>query len=223
MGANGAPRATKREGDDALRPAFDAPEWNDADRAGSPRWQAHRGSRRCVTAISDRSVLTNRQIIWERAVRGSSACLWRSTLTTTPTPRILTRTAAGPSSSSPARRTTSAAAASCPLVGVFLAVRAIAPNRQRPPAVPAAFFVRCLNVIDDQRIYRIVRHRHGKFHISARTAEVLERGFGKGQGFIRDSGAVPSFSVCTELFLTAVTLRTVSRLSGSAKSGSLGT
>lgn len=56
----------KSHGDDALRPSFDAPEWNDlTDRIASMAG-AHRASKALCYGDFKQLVLTNKQCIWER-------------------------------------------------------------------------------------------------------------------------------------------------------------
>ena len=68
--ANGAPEGNKQQGDDALRPSFDAPEWNALTDTIAAMAKAHRESRALCYGDFRQLVLTNRQCIWERCADG---------------------------------------------------------------------------------------------------------------------------------------------------------
>ncbi|MCQ5131190.1 alpha-amylase family glycosyl hydrolase [Butyricicoccus faecihominis] len=56
----------KSHGDDALRPSFDAPEWNDLTDRIAAMAGAHRASKALCYGDFKQLVLTNKQCIWER-------------------------------------------------------------------------------------------------------------------------------------------------------------
>ena len=58
------------QGDDALRPSFDAPEWNALTDTIAAMAKAHRESRALCYGDFRQLVLTNRQCIWERCADG---------------------------------------------------------------------------------------------------------------------------------------------------------
>ena len=63
-------KGRKSDGDDALRPAIEAPEWNELTDQIANMAEAHRNSRALCYGAYRNVVLTNRQIIFERAVQG---------------------------------------------------------------------------------------------------------------------------------------------------------
>ena len=60
----------KQQGDDALRPAFDAPRWNELTDRMAAMARAHRQSRALRYGDFSEKILTNRQTIFQRAVEG---------------------------------------------------------------------------------------------------------------------------------------------------------
>lgn len=60
----------KSHGDDALRPSFDAPEWNDLTDRIAAMARAHRESKALCYGDFKQLVLTNKQFIWERVFEG---------------------------------------------------------------------------------------------------------------------------------------------------------
>lgn len=69
-GSEWGAEGTKQQGDDALRPSFDAPEWNELTDAIAAMAKAHRESRALCCGDFKQLVLTNKQCIWERCADG---------------------------------------------------------------------------------------------------------------------------------------------------------
>lgn len=63
-------KGEKHQGDDALRPAFDMPEWNGLTDQIAAMAKAHHESRALCYGDFKQLVLTNRQCIWERCAEG---------------------------------------------------------------------------------------------------------------------------------------------------------
>ena len=69
-GSEWGAEGNKQQGDDALRPSFDAPEWNALTDTIAAMAKAHRESRALCYGDFRQLVLTNRQCIWERCADG---------------------------------------------------------------------------------------------------------------------------------------------------------
>ena len=69
-GSEWGAEGNKQQGDDALRPSFDAPEWTALTDTIAAMAKAHRESRALCYGDFRQLVLTNRQCIWERCADG---------------------------------------------------------------------------------------------------------------------------------------------------------
>lgn len=69
-GSEWGAEGNKQQGDDALRPSFDTPEWNALTDTIAAMAKAHRESRALCYGDFRQLVLTNRQCIWERCADG---------------------------------------------------------------------------------------------------------------------------------------------------------
>ena len=133
-GSEWGAEGNKQQGDDALRPSFDAPEWNTLTDTIAAMAKAHRESRALCYGDFRQLVLTNRQCIWERCADGERVLI---AVNIDDQPYTAHFDAKCGRRGRPHHRTSrmiSAAAASCPLLGVLLEVRVlIFPENTRIP------------------------------------------------------------------------------------------